>query len=90
VSFGRASAATLAAFALVAAGAPAPPAAAAGTRTLCVDKVTVWDAPGGFAIAYLYRPQTLRVLGTARRRTWSLVRFDAGPRGWIPTTKICK
>ena len=30
-------------------------------------------------IAYLYRPQTLRVLGTARRRTWSLVRFDRRP-----------
>jgi hypothetical protein len=89
VSFGRASAAALAALVLAAAGAPAP-AAASGDRRICVDKVAVSDAPGGFVIAYLYRPQTLRVLGTAQRRKWSLVRFDDGPRGWIPTSKICR
>ena len=76
---------------LAAAGAPAPAAASSsGKHEICVDKVSVWDAPGGFVIAYLYRPQKLRVIGTARRRTWSLVRFDDGPRGWIPTSKICK
>jgi len=80
----------LVALGLAAAGAPAPAAAASGERRICVDKVAVWDSPGGFVIAYLYRPQTLKVLGTARRRTWSLVRFDDGPRGWIPTKKICK
>jgi hypothetical protein len=91
VSFGRASAAALAALVLAAAGAPAPAAASSsGDRRICVDKVAVWDAPGGFVIAYLYRPQTLRVLGTAQRRKWSLVRFDDGPRGWIPTSKICR
>jgi hypothetical protein len=89
VSSSRASA--LVSLALVAAGATAPAAAsAAPTREICTDKVSVFDAPGGFAIAYLYRPQKLRVISTARRRTWSLVRFDAGPRGWIPTSKICK
>ena len=74
---------------VVAAGAPAPAAAASGTERLCVDKVAVYDSPGGFVIAHLYRPQKLRVLGTAKRRRWSLVRFDSGPRGWIPTSKIC-
>jgi hypothetical protein len=72
------------------AGAPAPAMAASGTKRLCADKAAVWDSPGGFVIAYLYRPQTLKVLGTAHRRRWSLVRFDSGPRGWIPTSKICK
>ncbi|WP_028063182.1 SH3 domain-containing protein [Solirubrobacter soli] len=70
--------------------AATPAAAAAGNREICVDKVSVYDAPGGFVIAYLYRPQKLRVLGTARRKAWSLVRFDDGPRGWIPTRKICR
>jgi hypothetical protein len=96
VSSGRArTAVLLASIGLAAAGAPAPAAAAgsgsgSGDRKICVDKVAVWDSPGGFVIAYLYRPQTLRVLGTAQRRKWSLVRFDDGPRGWIPTNKICK
>ena len=90
MSSSRARATRAVALVLACAGAPAP-AQAAGKRTICVDKVSVWDAPGGFVIAYLYRPQTLRVLSTARRRTWSLVRFDDdGPRGWIPTSKICK
>jgi hypothetical protein len=86
VSFARTSAAALVALAVAA----TPAAAASGKREICVDKVSVWDAPGGFVIAYLYRPQKLRVIGTARRRTWSLVRFDDGPRGWIPTSKICE
>jgi hypothetical protein len=86
----RASALAPVTLALAAAGAPAPAAASSSAKhKICVDKVAVWDAPGGFVIAYLYRPQTLRVLGTARRRTWSLVRFENGPRGWIPTRKIC-
>ena len=90
MSSSRTSALALITLALAAAGAPAPAAAASGQREICVDKVSVWSSPGGFVIAYLYRPQTLRVLGTARHRTWSLVRFDDGPRGWIPTSKICK
>ena len=91
MSFSRASAAALATLALAAgASAPAAQAAPSGKRTICVDKVAVYDSPGGFAVAYLYRPQTLRVLGTARRRTWSLVHFDGGPRGWIPTSKLCR
>ncbi len=90
MSSSRASALALITLALAAAGAPAPAAAASGKREICADKVAVWNSPGGFVIAYLYRPQKLRVISTARRRTWSLVRFDSGPRGWIPTSKICK
>jgi hypothetical protein len=94
VSCGRAKpglAILLASIGLAAAGASAPPAASAasGQKRICVDKVAVWDSPGGFVIAYLYRPQTLRVISTAHRRRWSLVRFDSGSRGWIPTSKIC-
>ena len=88
--FSRArTAALLVTLGLAAAGAPAPAAAASDERRICVDKVAVWDAPGGFVIAYLYRPQTLRVVGTAQKKKWSLVRFEDGPRGWIPTKKIC-
>ena len=90
MSSSRASAVALALVFALAAGAPAPAAAASGKREICADKVAVSDAPGGFVIAYLYRPQKLRVISTARRRTWSLVRFDTGPRGWIPTSKLCK
>jgi hypothetical protein len=89
-SLRAAGAVLLASIGLAAAGAPAPAAASSRERRICVDKVAVWDSPGGFVIAYLYRPQTLRVLGTARHRTWSLVRFDTGPRGWIPTSRICR
>jgi hypothetical protein len=92
VCSGRAkTAALLASIGLAAAGAHAPAAAASssGKQRICVDKVAVWDSPGGFVIAHLYRPQKLRVLGTAHRRRWSLVRFDSGPRGWIPTSKLC-
>jgi hypothetical protein len=91
VSFGRAKAAAFATLALAAAGAPAPAAASvSGNREICADRVSVYDGPGGFVIAYLYRPQRRRVISTARKRTWSLVRFDTGPRGWIPSSKICK
>ena len=72
----------------VAAGA-SPAAAASRSERLCVDRVAVRDSPAGFVIAHLYRPQQLRVLGTAQRRRWSLVRFDGGPRGWIPSRAIC-
>ena len=84
----RASCAALLVSIGLAAGGPAP-AAASGAKKLCADKVAVWDSPNGFVIAYLYRPQKLKVLGTAHKRRWSLVRFDSGPRGWIPTSKIC-
>jgi hypothetical protein len=71
------------------AAAGAPRSAATSRARLCADRVAVYDTPGGFVIAHLYRPQRLRVLGTAHRRRWSLVRFDSGPRGWILTRRIC-
>lgn len=87
----RRRASCVALLAVLVAGAPAPATAASGTKKqLCADKVAVYDSPGGFVIAHLYRPQKLRVLGTAQRRRWSLVRFDSGPRGWIPTRKLCR
>ena len=85
----RASCAALLVWIGLVAGAPTPATADSGKRRLCADKVAVWDSPSGFVIAYLYRPQKLKVLGTAHKRRWSLVRFDSGPRGWIPTSKIC-
>lgn len=87
------TAALLVTLGLAAAGAPASAAASSGgkgDRRICVDKVAVYDAPGGFVVAHLYRPQKLRVLNTAQHRKWSLVRFDSGSRGWIPTSKICR
>ena len=68
----------------------APASASAGKREICVDKVSVYDSPGRMHDRLPVPPAVrLRVIGTARPETWSLVRFDDGPRGWIPTKKIC-
>lgn len=58
------------------------------TRSLCADRVTVRDAPYGYAIGYLYRPQKLAVLGRPVDR-WVLIREHAGLMGWIPNGALC-
>jgi SH3-like domain-containing protein len=63
---------------------PLPPP----TRSLCVDRVTVRDAPYGYAIGYLYRPQKLAVLGRPVDR-WVLIRAHEGLMGWIPKRALC-
>jgi hypothetical protein len=94
VSWSRAASALLAAAALGAAAGPAPAAAAPKpdpppTRHLCVDHVTVRDAPYGFAIGYLYRPQKLAVYGHPIDR-WVLIRARDGLMGWIPKGALCR
>jgi hypothetical protein len=74
----------------VAAARPAT-ASAASTRSLCADTVSVWDSPGGFVIAHMFRPQTLRLLATADAHRWSLVYFTrAHLRGWVLSSAICR
>lgn len=63
---------------------PAPP-----TRALCVDRVTVRDAPYGYAIGYLHRPQRLAVYGRPIER-WVLIRARDGLTGWIPERSLCR
>jgi hypothetical protein len=58
------------------------------TRSLCADRVTVLDAPYGYAIGYLYRPQKLAVLGRPVDR-WVLIRAHEGLMGWIPNGALC-
>jgi SH3-like domain-containing protein len=76
------------------AGATVAPAAQAAkraprfTRSLCTDRVTVRDAPYGYAIGYLYRPQRLAVLGRPVDR-WVLIRAHEGLMGWIPNGALC-
>ena len=79
---------------LLALGAAAAPAQAAKraprfTRSLCSDRVTVRDAPYGYAIGYLYRPQRLAVLGRPVDR-WVLIRAHEGLMGWIPNGALCR
>jgi SH3-like domain-containing protein len=78
---------------LLALGVAAAPAQAAKhaprfTRSLCSDRVTVRDAPYGYAIGYLYRPQKLAVLGRPVDR-WVLIRAHEGLMGWIPNGALC-
>lgn len=63
---------------------PLPPP----TRSLCADRVTVRDAPYGYAIGYLYRPQKLAVLGRPVSH-WVLIRAHEGLMGWIPSKALC-
>jgi hypothetical protein len=96
VSCSRASpyaTAALAALALALASVvPAPAAAKPHTppkRKLCVDRVTVRDAPFGYAVAYLHRPQKLSVYGRPVDR-WVLIRARGDVTGWIPAKALCK
>lgn len=79
---------TVAAAGLMPAAASARPAPA---RALCVDVVTVRDAPWGYAIGYLHRPRRLTVLADASAHRWLLVREvgGAGLSGWIPRGALC-
>jgi SH3-like domain-containing protein len=92
VSWSRASA--LLAAAARAAAAPAPASAAAkrpapAIRKLCVDHVAVRDAPYGFAVGYLYRPERLEQYGRPVDR-WVLVRARDGLMGWVPERALCR
>lgn len=78
----------LALLALVLGAAPAEAKPPRATRSLCVDRVTVRDAPYGYAIGYLYRPQKLAVLGRPVDR-WVLIRAHEGLMGWIPRRALC-
>lgn len=75
---------------LLAAAVPAQAAKRAprANRSLCSDRVTVRDAPYGYAIGYLYRPQKLAVLGRPVDR-WVLIRAREGLMGWIPNGALC-
>lgn len=93
-SWSGGSALAACALALLALAAVAPRAAQAArrppspSRSLCADRVTVRDAPYGYAIGYLYRPQRLAVLGRPVDR-WVLIRAREGLMGWIPNGALC-
>lgn len=65
--------------------APPPPP----KRKLCVERVTVRDAPHGFAVGYLYRPQKLSVFGRPVDH-WVLVRAPDDLMGWVPERALCR
>ena len=85
----RASCAALLAGIVLAAGAPAPAAAASGSKRLCADKTAVFDSPGGFGDRAPVPPAEAPRAGHGAPSPLLLVRFDSGPRGWILTSKIC-
>jgi len=90
VSSGRASHAVAVALTAGALLVAAAPAAAAPARGLCVDRVALRDAPGGFAIAHLRRPQRLVVLDRTAGGRWSLVRARrTGTQGWLVSAVLC-
>ncbi|WP_445152607.1 SH3 domain-containing protein [Baekduia sp. Peel2402] len=88
MSLSRVSA-LLAVVALVAPTAAAAKQAPPPKRKLCVDRVTVRDAPHGFAVGYLYRPQKLSVYGRPVDR-WVLIRARDGLMGWVPERALCR
>jgi hypothetical protein len=69
---------------------PSGSASAAVRRTLCVDRTVLRDAPGGFVIGHLFRPQTLLVVLHDDGDDWSFVEVRTGAQGWVATRTLCK
>jgi hypothetical protein len=69
---------------------PAGSASAAVRRTLCVDRTVLRDAPAGFVIGHLFRPQTLLVVLHDDGNDWSFVEVRTGAQGWVATRTLCK
>ncbi len=84
----RAAAALAVALTLPAAAADSA-AAASRTARLCVDRATLRDTPGGFAVGYVYRPAKLKVLRTDAKDRWSHVQLKTRRRGWIRSAALC-
>ncbi len=67
-----------------------PAAAGAATRRVCAKVATVRDTPRGFAIARLYRRQTVVVVRASAERGWTPIRTPNGLPGWILSRSLCR
>lgn len=73
-------------------GLAAPGTAAAATRAaeVCQARVAVLDGPNGFAIAYLYRDNPVRIVRTSPSGRWARISARGDLRGWVPRRSLCR
>ena len=86
----RRAAVTTLLVAFVLTAALATTAEAATKRNLCARSAVLRDAPKGFVIARLERPQRFRVQRHSADRRWALVVTSHGLAGWLPATSLCR
>jgi hypothetical protein len=85
----RRAAVALSTMAILPAAAASPAAAAPRHAKLCVERATLRDTPGGFAVGYVYRPATVTVLASDPGTHYTRVRLKTRRGGWIPTSALC-
>lgn len=64
-------------------------AAASRQVRVCRGTVAVLQAPGGYAIAYVYRGNRVRLIRTSPSRRWALLSTRGDLRGWVPRRALC-
>ena len=70
----------------------APVFFAAGTRVnrICARRSYLFESPAGLVVGTVFRGQPVtRLKRTANRRLWR-IRTDAGVRGWVRASALCR
>jgi hypothetical protein len=65
-------------------------AATAQLNRVCARRAYLYETPSGLVVGTVFRGQPVtRVRRTANRRWWR-IRTDAGVRGWVRSTALCR
>ncbi len=73
---------------LGAAGAQAQ--ARTATATVCAERVTLYESPGGAKVGILHEGDHVRVIAKGRIDPWWRVAASFGTRGWLRERAICR
>ena len=64
--------------------------AQARTATVCADRVTLYETPGGAKVGVLHEGDRVRVIAKGSDDPWWRVAGSFGTRGWLRESAICR
>jgi hypothetical protein len=64
--------------------------AQARTATVCADRVTLYETPGGAKVGILHAGDRVRVIAEGSDDPWWRVSASFGTRGWLRESAICR
>ncbi|WP_205699125.1 RNA polymerase sigma factor [Conexibacter sp. SYSU D00693] len=65
-------------------------AASKKVRKVCSSRAYLYETPGRFVIGTVFRSQPVTVQRRDRTRRWTRITTDAGTRGWVRSSALCR
>jgi hypothetical protein len=60
------------------------------TATVCAERVTLYESPGGAKVGILHEGDRVRVIAKGSDDPWWRVAASFGTRGWLRESAICR